>query len=204
MSFKKIALGVIAAASVATVAMVAPNSVTSGSVVDGSLYQRDLNNEVAANFLDRRPVVYTATLVEPEVVTTVGGPIQTGVTKLPTAITLQPGTYLVEVSAQFQRTVAAAAGDPVVRPQVSMWLDKDGNDEYNWNDGEAVYKAASPSTVLPVVANRHASVSTQSRVTVTEPTKIQVGAFAYADDQSSTGSGQFAVTSATLTALRFG
>jgi hypothetical protein len=122
-------------------------------------------------------------------------------------VALQPGhTYLLEYSAQVEATVPAVAGDPDVRPQIMPWANLD--EDSTFNTDEAVPGAVSANTVLPRVTGRHATMA--GSVVYTVPMRyglpediivhMQLGAHAYADDGSSAREGDFAITTATLSA----
>jgi len=126
-------------------------------------------------------------------------------------ITLQAGrTYLLEYSAQVEASAPAAAGDPEVRPQIMPWANLD--EDSTFNAEEAVPGAVSANTVLPRVTGRHATMA--GSVVYTAPKRyglpeditvhMQLGAHAYADDGSSAREGDFAITTATLSATLIG
>jgi hypothetical protein len=121
-------------------------------------------------------------------------------------VTLKPGkTYLLAYSVQFERTVAAAAGDPVIRVQVSPWLNKNANDTFD--AAEAVPGAVSANDELPPVTGRQGTASGSVVYTVPagDPAvSVQLAGHAYADNASDTGEGQFQFTAATLSATLIG
>ncbi len=144
--------------------------------------------------------VTTATLGAKVTVAKIGGPINDNNTNLNTGFTLQPGTYVVSVSGAFENNTAAAS-DVAVHPQLSLWLDKDGDGAFRWQDGEG---DISPNTLMSKPVGRHVSVSGTTVITLTEATPVGLLAHGYAEDQSSAGSGEIDVVNAVLTATKIG
>jgi hypothetical protein len=188
----------VAAAAFVTVAMVPPNSVNSSSVVNNSLTEHDFTPFTRDKLNER-----AAVLAEKVTIVNIGGPIagEGRATKVPMQLTMQPGKYLMRLSGAFQRNTAAADGDPAIRPQVSIWLDLNGDDSYDWQIGEQGGNI-SPNVLIPTRTGRHMSFSGETFVVISDPTVVQVAAFGYADDGGTAGSGQIDLVAATLTSTR--
>jgi hypothetical protein len=139
----------------------------------------------------------SASLATPKAIANIGGPINAGYTDLNTSKTLPAGTYIVTVDAAFE---SATAGDPTVEvyPQVSLWIDKNHDGVFKWQDGEG---DISPNAIMPVAANRHISTSGITQVTLTETTKVGLVAFGYTSTQQNERSGEINVVRAVLGAL---
>ncbi len=129
----------------------------------------------------------------------VGGSINTNNTNLNTQLTLAPGTYLVTVDGSFFADEAELGGDAVIYPQISLWIDKNGDNEFRWQDGEG---DISPNAVLPKTAERHIAVSGNTVITLTEETKVGLLAFAYTSTQNDEGAGKITVDKALITATK--
>lgn len=139
-----------------------------------------------------------AQLAEAKTITTIGGPINTNFTNLDTKITLAAGTYVVNVSGSFISDQAAAAGSPDVYPQLSLWLDKNKDNQYSWQTEGDI----SPNALMPRAKNRHISVSGTSILVLTEATDVKLLAFGYDADQQSNRSGEIKVDRAVITAAK--
>ncbi|TQK71691.1 hypothetical protein [Nocardioides sp. SLBN-35] len=173
---------------------------TGADIADGSIALADLApgargaapaQGVGVNGLE------AATLAAPVTVAHIGGPINDNNTNLNTSLTLPAGTYLVTVDGSFERSASPDNPAVDVFPQLSLWLDKNGDNAFKWQDGEG---DISPNTLLPTVTGRHRSVSGTTVITLTAPTKVGLLAFGYDSAQGTEGSGDIKVTAATITA----
>jgi len=163
-------------------------------VKDGTLEVTDLAPAAKTTLTTGVGGVRVATLAADKTITKIGGPINANNTNLDTGLTLPAGKYLVTVDGAFESAVAGGAVD--VFPQLSLWLDKDGNGAFSWQTEGDI----SPNATMPTAANRHITVSGRSVITLTAPTKVGLLAFGYAGDQSDARSGEIKVTDATITA----
>lgn len=192
-------------------------TVCTGPVPNGSVYWASMNNGIVSYSKlapDTRAAIALGTVQanttsHPVPVKNVGGSVYTAgaVTEIPMDLALQPGrTYLLTYSAQVQASVAAAAGDPEVRPQIMPWLMK--GDDSTFSADEAVPGAVSANAVLPRVLGRHATMSGSVVYTAPVgggvPVALQLAAHSYADDGSDAREGDFAITTATLAATLIG
>ncbi len=190
------------------------NTIQSRDVKDGSLVGADIADG-SIGLADLAPGargaaaaqgvgvngVEVVTLAAPTVIAKIGGPINDNNTNLNTALTLPAGKYLVTVDGAFESAAAAVNADVDVFPQLSLWLDKNGDNKFRWQDGEG---SISPNTLMPTAKNLHRSVSGTTVITLTAPTKVGLLAFGYASDTSAARSGDqpdaIKVTAATITA----
>jgi len=140
----------------------------------------------------------SAALTAPKVITTIGGPINDGYTDLVTNVALAAGTYLVTIDAAFDSAVDAADPSVEVYPQVSLWIDRDGDNDFTWQDEGDI----SPNAVMPVAKNRHVSSSGITQITLTEPTEIGLVAHGYTSTQGSERSGEINVVRAVLGTIK--
>lgn len=223
-------VAVVAGAAVvgvlSTTGAVAARMIDGGDIKNGSITSRDVKNrsltwrDLSPGTKDRvraratkksvqrvnqrvkaingfEPMV--AQLDEPKTITNIGGPINDNKTDLETGLTLPAGDYLVEVSGAFVRNEAATS-DVAIYPQLSLWVNKNGDDEFTWKEEGPL----SPNTLMPVELDRHISVSGTTVLTLDKETEVGLLAFGYAADQSSTGSGEIDVIDAVLTATPIG
>lgn len=131
----------------------------------------------------------------------IGGPINQNQTPTTATLDLPAGTYKITVDGAFSSTEDAAADAPVVRPQLTLYYDKDGDSRLDFSTDQAVNEGnISPNAVMPPVANRHVTVSGTTVLNVDGETPVGLVAFGYADDQSSARSGEIQLQYATLTA----
>jgi len=173
------------------------NTIKSKDVKDGSLESADLSSAAKTALTTGVGGVQVATLAAPKPIENIGGKINERNTNLDTGVTLQPGKYLVTVDGAFQSAVAAPEGAPDVLPQLSLWLDHNGDGKFEWEKKEG---DISPNALMPTAADRHISVSGSTVITLTKATKVGLLAFGYAADQSDARSGEIDVIGATLTA----
>ncbi|TNM48252.1 hypothetical protein FHP29_01705 [Nocardioides albidus] len=178
-------------------------ALTGADLTDGSIGLADLAPAARSGAAPGIGINGTevATLADDVVIAKIGGPINDNNTDLHTALTLPAGQYLVTVDGAVESSADAVAPMIDVFPQLSLWLDKNGDGEFRWQDGEG---DISPNTLMPAVKNRHRSISGTTVITLTATTKVGLLAFGYASDQSAARSGDqpdaIKVTSATLTA----
>lgn len=174
-------------------------TLTGADVTDGSIGLADLAPAARGAAAQGVGVNGTevATLGNDVVIAKIGGPINDNNTNLNTALTLPAGTYLVTVDGAFESSVDASDASVDVFPQLSLWLDKNGDNAFRWQDGEG---DISPNTLMPTVKNRHRSVSGTTVITLTAPTKVGLLAFGYDENQGTARSGEIKVTAATITA----
>ena len=90
--------------------------------------------------------------------------------------TLPQGTWLVNLQAKFNRTVASAAGDPEVQPMLQLV-------------GDGKYVTVMGSSISPGL-DADLTGSAVGLVTVTEATTFTVNAFGYNSARGSQGSGE--------------
>lgn len=144
--------------------------------------------------------VVSASLGSPVVIEHIGGPINDRNTDLDVGLTLEPGTYLVTVSGAFISEVEYS-GSATVWPQLSLWLDRNGDGTFQWQEGEG---DISPNAVMPAQADRHISVSGSSVITLDAPTYVGLLGFGYDSEQGSARSGEILIQDATLVAVPLG
>jgi Collagen triple helix repeat (20 copies) len=114
----------------------------------------------------------------------IGGPIAAGVTKLSEAVVLEEGSYLVAANGVFYRKAADATA-PTTYGTLVLWLDRDDDGVYDWQEDEGAGTAFTPE--IPQNPLREASTSQTRVVTVEDTTKLYLGGFGYNDDQSGYG-----------------
>ena len=132
----------------------------------------------------------------------IGGPINTNQTVLGMVENLAAGTYIVTVDAAFESTVAGNP-DVEVYPQVSLFIDKNGNGRLDYSaDSTANEGIISPNAIMPSAANRHISASGVAMVTLTATQKIGLVAFGYTSTQGNERSGEIKVVRAVVGALK--
>ncbi|WGX99125.1 hypothetical protein [Nocardioides sp. L-11A] len=165
-------------------------------VKDGSLEVADLAPTAKAALTTGVGGVQVATLAADTTIAKIGGPINDNNTNLNTGLTLPAGKYVVTVDGAFESAVASSSAADVF-PQLSLWLDKNGDNKFRWQDGEG---DISPNALMPTAKNLHISVSGTTVLTLTQPTRVGLLAFGYASDQSEARSGEIKVIDATLTA----
>ncbi|HET6292470.1 MAG TPA: hypothetical protein VFG33_03820 [Kribbella sp.] len=194
---------------------VAPaNSVYSGSIVNGQVFQSDLapavntaylstyNNtvgfpalksDVAAKLnLGEGSVVKT---VAPTAIVTMGGSFATGKTKVG-EFNLPAGRWLVNTSGFFLRTVAGVEG---TRPQLALRIGDSYGAPIVWGTDAGTVMGAEISESV----NREVTGSDVKVVTLAAPATVNVYGFGYNDDTSAAGSGQITVK-AQISAVRIG
>jgi hypothetical protein len=173
-------------------------SLTGHDLRDGSIVLSDLSSRARANL---NPTgtggVKVATLDGTTAIADIGGPINANSTDLDTGVTLPAGTYLVTVDGSFESDTAAAPDSADVYPQLSLWIDANGDDSFSWQNGEG---DISPNALMPTAAKRHISVSGSTVVTLTKSTYVGLRAFGYDSNQGSARSGEIDVIDATITA----
>lgn len=144
---------------------------------------------------------HAATVGQPTI-THIGGPIKTRFTDLDTSITLQPGTYRLSVDGEFLNTAALAAGAQVY-PQLSVWTDRDNDNEFDYSANPALTEGGiSPNALMPRPTDRHIHVAGTTVITVTNQTDVQLVAFGYDSEGGAAGSGQIKVSRAEISALK--
>lgn len=167
------------------------NTVDTNTVKDGALAEKDLNATVRAKLTIGEGSV-TSTF-DAKDITNIGGSFATRATLLG-KFDLQPGTWLVTTNATFNRTVSAAAGDPVTRPQLALRYGDDyTTTPVTWGTdaGTIMGVALSPTKDRELVG------SSFQTVTVTEKTEVHIYGFGYNDDTSQTFTGNLNVASST-------
>ncbi|MGZ0147113.1 hypothetical protein ACXJJ3_08580 [Kribbella sp. WER1] len=159
-------------------------SVSSLQIVDNSIISNDLNPQLRAaiNTKGTPDVKGGATSLfankTPKAIANIGGTFSTRHTEVGT-FTLPKGTWLLNLSAKFNRTTAAAAGDPEVQPMLQIV-------------GDSNYVTIGGNDISPAL-DADLFGSAVGLVTVTKDTTFTVNAFGYAADRSDTGSGQITV-----------
>jgi len=108
------------------------------------------------------------------------------------SFTLQPGTYVIHTSAQFQR-VTADDTDPQfqTRPQLSVRAFKTDANQFGLNFGTVM------NTIAPF-AGADLFGSDARPVTLTDATTFDVAAFGYQDNRGSDDSGKIKLVNATI------
>lgn len=125
--------------------------------------------------------------------THVGGTISDKVTPTTADVTLSPGTYRVDFNETFSRLLPAAAGTPETYGTAVLWLDKNNDGIYNWQNGEGAGTAQTGAIAKTPTGSIEASANQTRIVTVTATTVLRGGAFGYNSDtgQYGTGTGNF-------------
>ena len=196
---------------------IAKNAVTSKHIKNGTVKKADLSDGVkkaldrsgtqgpagpagpaGADGADAAVNVTTARLTDSTPIDKIGGPINDNNTNLETGFTLQPGTYVVTVSGAFENNTAATT-DVNVYPQISLWLDKNKDGAFRWQDGEG---DISPNARMSLTQGRHVSVSGTTVITLDAETPVGLLAHGYAEDTSDKRSGEIDVIDAVLTATK--
>ncbi|MCX6399199.1 MAG: hypothetical protein NTX33_04605 [Propionibacteriales bacterium] len=177
---------------------IANSSLTGVDLANGTVGLIDLSADAKSALAPGDGIlgVEADSIAAPKAITNIGGPINANYTNLDTGFTLPAGKYLITVDGSFE---SASVGDPAVSvyPQLSLWLDKSGDDAFQWQQGEG---NISPNALMPTAKDRHISVSGTSVVVLDDDTYVGLLAFGYASDQSAARSGEINVTGATITA----
>ena len=132
----------------------------------------------------------------------IGGPIKEGATKLTGTRVLTAGTYRYTAYGDFSRKVGTGtAGDPDTYGSLFLWVDRDGDTDYDWADDEnlsgTVQTGAIPLGLSGGSIEQSASAS--GYFTLPAAASVLVGGFAYNSDRSSTNTGDIVVLGATAT-----
>lgn len=207
------------AASIPEATPVAPaNSVTSKSIKDGAVSQSDMLPGVNAAYLGTYnntvgfPALKSdvaakldlgkgsvAKIVAAATITTIGGSFATGKTKVG-EFTLPAGTWLVTSNAVFNRTEAAAAGDPRTRPQLALRYGDDySTSPVTWGESAGTIMGVD---ISPTVGRELMGATVQT-VTVAASVTVNVYGFGYDDAQGGSASGKLNVA-AQITATKIG
>jgi hypothetical protein len=176
------------------------NTIRSQDVRDGGLKLKDLSDWTERN-LSRDSDSFADTtgnaLADPKTIEKIGGPINDNNTDLDVGITLEPGRYVVTVDGSFISDQAAGEGTPAVWPQLSLWIDRNDDGNFQW---QALEGDISPNALMPTAAKRHISVHGSTVIDVDEITNVGLLGFGYAADGSDARSGEIKVNRAVLTA----
>lgn len=171
----------LCARSVASTQVV-DNSLTGADIKTNSLGWTDLDGNTQAQIRKGDGKGGAQSLFEngkaPKTIANIGGTFSTRHTQVGT-FTLPKGTWLVNLSAKFNRTTAAAAGAPEVQPMLQIV----GADQYVTIGGNDISPALDADLFGSAVG----------LITVTADTTFTVNAFGYAADRSDAGSGQITV-----------
>lgn len=173
--------------------------IKNGSIGFGDMSERaksKLAGQDGVDGKDAEVAPYRAVLANPVAIENIGGPINDNNTNLETGFTLPAGTYLINVSGAFMDDEASET-EIAVYPQLSLWIDKSQDGNFQWKEGEG---DISPNALMPNAKDRHISVSGQSIVTLDEETHVGLLGFGYAADQSAARSGDIDVVNAVVTA----
>jgi hypothetical protein len=115
-------------------------------------------------------------------------------TPLTEAVTLQPGIYQYTMYADFSRKPGTGQDNPAgnnTYGSVFLWADKDGNNAYDWKTGGEALGGTIQTGAVPV--DPTGSIEQPGNgvgiITITAPTKVQVGGFGY-----NTNTGQYGTT----------
>jgi hypothetical protein len=174
------------------------NSVTSKSIKDGAVSQTDMLPAVNQVYLNTYNNTVGFPALKPEVAATldigkafvvkdfaavtvanIGGPFKTNKTKVG-EFTLPAGTWRIDQTAFFARTIAGVAG---TRPQLALRVGASAT-EFGTDFGTILGAEISPS------AGRELSGTTMKFVTVAAPTLVEVFAFGYNDNGGAAGGGE--------------
>lgn len=177
---------------------------TGYDIADGSVPASKLNASDKAAFLKdtntpdvkgtaKLVATYSSTEDKPLVIDKTGGSWLTRRTVLG-RIVLEPGTYTLNVSAQFQRVTAAPAG-VVTRPQVALRIG--ASDSSFGSDVGTV----GGNDISPVVGGDLFGMDSHT-FSVADTTTIEVSAFGYQDDRGSGDSGNLIVARALVSVLQ--
>lgn len=183
------------------------NAVKSGHIVDGTIKARDLKGNLKAKIQDgaKSDVQVEVAEMDAEVTTIkhIGGSINDNNTALDgTELSLPAGEYLVTVDGAFMKNEAAAdTWGTDIFPQISLFVDKSGDGNFQWQEDEG---DISPNTLMTEAADRHLFVSGTTVLNLDEETDVSLLAFGYAADQSSKASGDIDVIEARITASKIG
>lgn len=178
-------------------------SIASGHIRNGTIRMGDLSTSVrdaiagpATAPADGISGLEAASLDAPVTIADIGGSINDRNTDLETGLTLPAGRYLVTVDGSFESdTAATTAAD--VYPQLSLWIDRSGDGDFQWQSDEG---DISPNALMPTAAKRHIAVSGSTVIELTEATYVGLLGFGYDSAQGTARSGEIDVTSATITA----
>jgi hypothetical protein len=140
--------------------------------------------------------VQAASLDAPKAIAKIGGPINDNNTKLGVELELPAGKYVVTVDGAFQSSATAANAAVNVWPQLSLWLDKNADNQFAWQTEGDI----SPNALMPTAPNRHIWVHGTTVIELAETTKVSLLGFGYTSTQGSERSGEINVIRATLTA----
>ena len=104
------------------------------------------------------------------------------------------------VDAAFMSASDSTTPDVEVYPQVSLWIDRNDDGEFMWEQQEG---DISPNAIMPKAKKRHINASGITQVTITEDnTYVGLLAFGYTSTQGSERSGEINVTRAVISAMR--
>lgn len=175
-------------------------SIKSKDIRDGQVRASDLNGKVNKSIERAAASGIQHAAGQDTVIENIGGSISDRFTKVEGAeLTLGKGTYVFTLSGAFISDTAAAADSAPVYPQVSLWLDKNNNDEFEWRDDEG---SISPNALMPTAKDRHVSASGTTVITLDKKTTVKVLAFGYAGDTSAARSGEIKAVDVSLVAER--
>lgn len=220
MKFKNVATAAAGVAALAAAVIVAPNTVNSASIQDGQVKTADIGagqvwqSQMAPAVNDVYLKTYNKTVGTAQLTDAmktkvelgtgvsvtlaakgldqIGGSFKTGKTKLG-EITLPAGTWLINATGFFSRSVAGPAG---TRPQLALRVGA-SDTEFGEDYGTALGAEISPSK------DRELTISEVKVKTIASTTTIEVFAFGYNDDGGSAGSNVIAA-SADVAAVRIG
>ncbi|MEU8226400.1 hypothetical protein [Kribbella sp. NPDC048915] len=167
-------------------------SVAAKQVVDNSIPAGKLVPADRAAFLKDLGKAGVTKNFEPVTIAKIGGSFKTNKTAVG-EFTLQPGTWLLNSTAVFARTVA---GEPGTRPQLALRVGAT-TEAFGEDFGTILGAEISPAK------DRELTGSTVKVVTVKQATKVGVYAFGYNDDASAAGSAQI-TAAASIAAVQIG
>lgn len=211
----------------AAAAGIAPdNSVDTSAIIDGQIYQSDINDGVES-YLRQTPAnsVWSSSLnngivseeklygpvreklswgslangpvdIPETAIAKIGGPFLDNATLLG-SVDLPAGTWMVNTSAVFTRIASGASGATGTRPQLALRYNATQGNPYGLSAGTLMGTEISPTM------SRELTTSAVETITVTQPTQMSVFGFGYNDDQSAAGGGQI-TAKARITLLRVG
>lgn len=147
-------------------------------------------------------IVFRHAAADQRTIDDIGGSIRTRYTDLATSITLAPGTYQLTVDGDFSNA-SALDPDVGVYPQLSVWIDRDNDDEFDYSPDPALSEGSiSPNGLMPAQVGRHLHVAGTTVLTVASPTEVRLVAFGYDSEGGTTGSGQIRVERGEISALK--
>lgn len=178
------------------------NAVKSKHIKNGTIKKKDIKPRLVDRFTDAG--VDYASMEAPTTLENIGGSIKERYTDLGTEVELKKGTYLISVEGSFINQ-EALSGEVEVYPQVSVWIDKNGDEKFDWSTDPAENEGSiSPNAVMPTAASRHIQFSGSTVLELDKKQTVRIVGFGYDSDQGTEGQGNVTVNDALLTAEKIG